>query len=204
MPARWRRGAVGDVLTAQLGFDEFLGERVLVTVDLNTAADTQAGRAESATRRCADRHSIRTVRRSPGLRQYSDAFPRDSGPHVENFIYWSKEAFGMKPVIAATHTTIWRGTGGTGDATILAKQIYASHYLDASISLTVLMKDGRPEPRGVFVVYQNRSLVDLLQGGFLGPLRRSIARSRTKDGLAGQLEGLKKRLEAEYKSTGGK
>lgn len=38
MPARWRRGAVGDVLTAQLGFDEFLGERVLVTVDLNTAA----------------------------------------------------------------------------------------------------------------------------------------------------------------------
>ena len=36
MPARWRRGAVGDVLTAQLGFDEFLGERVLVTVDLNT------------------------------------------------------------------------------------------------------------------------------------------------------------------------
>ena len=40
MPARWRRGAVGDVLTAQLGFDEFLGERVLVTVDLNTAAGT--------------------------------------------------------------------------------------------------------------------------------------------------------------------
>ena len=38
MPARWRRGAVGDVLTAQLDFDEFLGERVLVTVDLNTAA----------------------------------------------------------------------------------------------------------------------------------------------------------------------
>jgi hypothetical protein len=52
MPARWRRGAVGDVLTAQLGFDEFLGERVLVTVDLNTAAGTRRGRAEPAIRRC--------------------------------------------------------------------------------------------------------------------------------------------------------
>ena len=50
MPARWRRGAVGDVLTAQLDFDEFLGERVLVTVDLNTAAGTRLGRAAHATR----------------------------------------------------------------------------------------------------------------------------------------------------------
>ena len=49
MPAPWRRGAVGDVLTAQLGFDEFfLGERVLVTVDLNTAAGTRLGRAAHA------------------------------------------------------------------------------------------------------------------------------------------------------------
>ena len=51
MPARWRRGAVGDVLTAQLGFDEFLGGRVLVTVDLNTAAGTPRGRAAHAIRR---------------------------------------------------------------------------------------------------------------------------------------------------------
>jgi len=141
---------------------------------------------------------------APGLRQYADSFPNDPLPNVDNFMYWSKEAFGMKPVVAATHTIVWRRPGGTGDATILAKQIYASHYLDASVSLTVLMQDGRPAPGGVFVVYQNRSLVDLLQGGFLGPLRRSIARSRTKDGLAGQLEGLKKRLESEYRSTGSK
>jgi len=50
IPARWRRGA-------QLGFDEFLGERVLVTVDLNTAAGTRRGRAEPATRRCTGRRS---------------------------------------------------------------------------------------------------------------------------------------------------
>jgi len=48
MAARWRRGAVGDVLAAQLGFDEFLGEGVPVTVDLNTAAGTRLGRAGRA------------------------------------------------------------------------------------------------------------------------------------------------------------
>ena len=58
MPARWRRAAVGDVLTAQLGFDEFLGERVLVTVDLNTAAATRPGRAAHAMPRCSARRSI--------------------------------------------------------------------------------------------------------------------------------------------------
>ena len=68
MPARWRRDAVGDVLTAQLGFDEFLGERVLVTVDLNTAAATRPGRAAHAMPRCSARRSTRTARRSMGLR----------------------------------------------------------------------------------------------------------------------------------------
>jgi len=75
MPARWRRGAVGDVLTAQLGFDEFLGERVLVTVDLNTAAGTRRGRAAPATRRCSGRRSTRTARRSMGQRRCGSPTP---------------------------------------------------------------------------------------------------------------------------------
>jgi hypothetical protein len=139
---------------------------------------------------------------APGLRQYADAFPRDPMPQAQDVIYWSKETIGsLKPMISATHTILWRKPGGTEGA-ILAKQVYASHYLDASISMTWLVSDGRAVPGGIFVVYQNRSLVDLLQGLF-GPLRRSIARSRTKDGLMNQLEGLKKRLEADFRSTGG-
>ena len=67
MPARRRTGAVGDVLTAQLGFDEFLGERVLVTVDLNTAAGTRLGRTAPAIRRCTGRHSTFTAHASAGL-----------------------------------------------------------------------------------------------------------------------------------------
>ena len=80
MPARWRRGAVGDVLTAQLGFDEFLGERVLVTVDLNTAAGPRRGHAAPATRRCTGRRSTPTARASMGQRS-SGSLTRHPDPH---------------------------------------------------------------------------------------------------------------------------
>jgi hypothetical protein len=137
---------------------------------------------------------------APGLRQYADAFPRDTLPYAEDVIYWSKEAFGMKPTVSATHMIVWRGPAGAADATILSKQIYASHYIEASISISLLAGDGRAEHAGVFVVYLNRSLVDLLQGGLLGPVRRSIARARTKDGLVDHLDAMKKRIEADYKA----
>ena len=136
---------------------------------------------------------------APGLRQYTDAFPRDPVPYAEDVIYWSKEAFGMMPTVSATHMIVWRGTSAVVDATILSKQIYASHYIEASLSISLLVGDGRADRAGVFVVYLNRSLVDLLQGGLLGPLRRSIARSRTRDGLVDHLEALKKRMEHDYK-----
>jgi hypothetical protein len=137
---------------------------------------------------------------APGLLEYIAAFPGDAPPQVEDVVYWSKEAFGMKPMVSATHMMVWRGPGGAADATILSKQIFATHYLEASLGVTLLARDGRPDPAGVFVVYLNRSLVDLLQGGLLGPFRRSVARSKTKEGLGDHLEALKKRIEAEYKA----
>jgi len=137
---------------------------------------------------------------APGLREYADAFPRTVLPYVEDLIYWSKEAFGMKPVLSATHMMLWRGPGGAADATIFAQQIFSTHYFDASISITLLASDHRPGQAGVFVVYVNRSLIDLLRGGLLGPLRRRVARSETHDGLADHLDALKKRIEADFKA----
>jgi hypothetical protein len=137
---------------------------------------------------------------APGLREYIDAFPRAPRTDVEDVIYWSKEAFGLKPMVSATHMMVWRRGDGAADATILSKQIFATHYIEASLSVTLLSSDGRPDHAGVFVVYLNRSLVDMLQGGLFGPFRRSVARSKTKGGLSEHLETLKKRLEADYKA----
>ena len=55
-----------------------------------------------------------------------------------------------------------------------------------------------PDQPGMIVVYVNRSLVDALQGGILGPLKRPIARSKARGGLEDNLETLRKRLEREY------
>ena len=137
---------------------------------------------------------------APGLREYLEAYPGATSPDAASVLYWSKEAFGMKPVISATHMVVWQASGGAADATILSKQIFATHYLDASLGITLLAGDRRPDRTGVFVVYVNRSLVDLLQGGLLGPFRRSVARSKSKDGLADHLEAVRRRVEADFKA----
>jgi hypothetical protein len=137
----------------------------------------------------------------PALRDYLETFPRAPVPHAEDIFYWSKEVFGLKPVVSVTHMTIWRGTSDVADAVVTSKQIYATHYFDASLGVTLLAGDPRPGPPGLFVIYINRSLIDVLQGGLLGPIKRSVSRSKARGGLADHLEALKKRLEAEYKSA---
>jgi hypothetical protein len=141
------------------------------------------------------------VLRTPGLREYVEAYPRSPTVHAENILYWSKEAFGLKPVVSVTHTILWRGPDGPADAVLLSKQVYASHYFDGSVSYTLLVEDRRPDQPGVFVVYINRSNIDQLRGGLLGPIRRSIARSRARGGVEDNLDRLRKRLEKDYKAA---
>jgi hypothetical protein len=62
---------------------------------------------------------------------------------VEDFLYWSIENFGFKPVTSVTHVIIFRQSGF---AAIASKQIYVSHYFDASLGLTFVLDD--PDSQG--------------------------------------------------------
>ena len=63
-------------------------------------------------------------------------------PNVENFIYWSKEMFSLKPVINLFHVTIYtRERHGTKDVFITSKQIYASHYFETSLGFTAFVDE---------------------------------------------------------------
>ena len=54
-----------------------------------------------------------------------------------------------------------------------SKQIYAMHYYDASLGLTLLVPD--PTEAATYVVYLNRSRIDLFDGLFGGVVRRIVA-----------------------------
>ena len=131
---------------------------------------------------------------APEFVSYMQTFPRGKPPGVEEFVYWSKEKFGLKPVISLTHVFIYRRPA-TDDVLILSKQIYASHYFDASLGITGLVAASRTgeRPRS-YLLYLNRSRVDAL-GGFLGGVATSLLKGQIQEGLTTNLKLARQRLE---------
>jgi hypothetical protein len=112
-------------------------------------------------------------------------------PGGESFMYWSKERLGGRPVISVTHVVLMPPNGLGSPLLMVGAQVYASHYLDASLTVTAFLHD-QPTSRPYFV-YLHRSSVDLL-GGFWGGIARSIIESKArKDGPA-ILNGIAERL----------
>jgi hypothetical protein len=95
---------------------------------------------------------------------------------VEHALVWSKIKFGLKPVITINHITIYKREQQTGPQILIAsKQIYANHYFDSSLALTVFLS--LPGVTGSYLYYENRSRADTLGGAFSG-LKRGLIENR--------------------------
>jgi hypothetical protein len=136
---------------------------------------------------------------APEFFRYLVDYPRGKPPDAESFVYWSKESFGMKPVVSLTHVVMQR-LSPEGPILIATKGLLANHYLDASLGLTMLFPAGSAEAPAVTVVYINRSRADAL-AGFFGGLTRGIVNSRQRDGTVNELRALKTRLEARWRES---
>ncbi|HEV3063258.1 MAG TPA: hypothetical protein VGY48_33745 [Vicinamibacterales bacterium] len=129
---------------------------------------------------------------APGLPEHLLGFPKDKLPGAEDFLYWSKEKFGIAPFITVTHVTIVCPSAQT--CLLTSKDVYSSRYVDASLSMTIASSD-TADANAFYLVYVNRSRANALKGRFSG-LRRSIAERRARASLEETLKSLKSRLEA--------
>jgi hypothetical protein len=137
----------------------------------------------------------------PEFQQYLLDFPHSPSPHVENFVYWSKEKFGLKPVISATHIAVRTSSQTAGsDVLIASKGIYANHYLEASLGLTAFVHRAGPSGPQTYLIYINRSKADALRGMFAG-LKRSLISGSLRDGAKKSMEMIKQKLESDYSKT---
>ena len=125
----------------------------------------------------------------PEFHDYLAKYPSELLPGVSEFFYWSTESFGLSPVASITHVSIYVQPRR---AVVASKQIYASHYFDASLGMTAALDDGGAV---MYLVYLNRSRIDFL-GGFFGGLRRALARGRLRDGMRKNLEEAVRKLES--------
>lgn len=112
---------------------------------------------------------------------------------LEELLVWSKIKFGLKPVIAINHITIYKRDRELGPQILaVSKQIYANHYFNSSLALTGFVTVAGPAS---YLVYENRSRADGLGGPF-GRFKRGIIENKALEGLKGILEHSKVSLEA--------
>jgi hypothetical protein len=114
---------------------------------------------------------------------------------VESFFYWSKEHYGQgRPVVSITHVGIVRPDADHRLPAILVagKQIFASHYFESALGVTMVLRDETNDKP--YLVYVNRSQVDLLRG-FFGGFVRGMLEDRVVRQAPQIMGGLRARLE---------
>ncbi len=119
---------------------------------------------------------------------------------ADDFLYWSKEKLGpLKPVVSVTQViTYSKERDGVAWSFIASEVIYASHYIRASVALTVLVDAGQGS---VLMLYINRSRVDGLSG-WLGTVKRAIVRHMLRSGVQANVAGVRTRLQRSYQHSG--
>jgi len=137
-----------------------------------------------------------TYQYAPELQKYLEQVPNSRPADLEDFVYWTKETFGLKPVVSLTHLTMYRNRRPDGTIVLIAsKGIYASHYLEASLGFTVFIDNEAPGPS--HLIYINRSRSDALRGIFAG-LKRALIGGRVRDGAKRNMELVRDRLEGDH------
>jgi hypothetical protein len=137
-------------------------------------------------------HSTYLKRLAPDFYEYLRAYPDKEPPGTENFIYWSREKFGFKPVTNLTHVSMYEWSHADFSGYMIgSRQIFADHYYDASLGLTILIDR---KPHGSYLIYINRSRIDML-GGFLSSFRRALTLPRVRSGLELHMKTMKTRIE---------
>jgi hypothetical protein len=135
---------------------------------------------------------------SPEFQKYLLDYPNFRPADSDSFVYWSKEKFGMKPVISVTHIAIHRYSRAPGtDVLIASKGIYANHYFETSLGLTVFAHSTAAARPQTYLIYINRSKADALRGMFAG-FKRSLISGSLRDGARKNMAMIKQKLESEY------
>jgi len=134
----------------------------------------------------------------PELRQYLLNYPNAKSANIESHFYWEKVNFGLKPTLRMVQVAVYRGKSPTEPAYAVAvKQLYASHYFETALDLTVCAKDPqRPDSTGFYLITLKGSEQAGLTG-FKGSIVRKVAVDKTRSSLERALISVKQKLESQ-------
>jgi hypothetical protein len=136
------------------------------------------------------------LERLPNVERWLKNYPDVTAAGIESFFYWSKEQYGRgKPVISVTHVGIVHTQSGHNlpAVVVVGKQILATHYVEGALGLTMVIPDSANGTS--YLVYLNRSQLDLLKGPLSGVFRSAVEQ-RLERNAPEVVRGLRTRLES--------
>jgi hypothetical protein len=132
----------------------------------------------------------------PALASYLTDYPRAPLRGAEEYFYWSKVEFGLKPTIRVNHLTIYPTTDRRDGLRYVAttKQLYASHYFSTALEMRFLLADpGRPDD-GFVLLLVTKSRIRGLSGP-IGSMIRLVVKGRAARTMERHLAHTKKLIE---------
>jgi hypothetical protein len=132
----------------------------------------------------------------PELNEYLLDYPRAKSENVQAGFYWEKVNFGLKPTFRIVQKIIYHGAIGNEPVYAVAeKQIYASHYFQTALDLSVCVKD--PQRSGFYIITVKGSKQAGLTG-LKGSIVRKVAVDKTRSSLERVLVTIKQKLESQH------
>lgn len=130
----------------------------------------------------------------PELNSYLLDYPKAKSDKVRSDFYWAKVNFGLKPTFRIVQRTVYRGGNERMPVYAVAeKQLYASHYFQTALDLTVCVKD--PQGSGFYLITVKGSKQAGLTG-LKGSIVRKVAVDKTRSSLERVLVTIKQKLES--------
>ncbi len=134
----------------------------------------------------------------PELDRYLLDYPEAPSGQIQSQFYWEKINFGLKPTLRIVQAIVFHGVAPTEPAYAVAvKQLYASHYFETALDLTVCVRDtDAPGPHGFYLVTLKGSQQAGLTG-LKGSIVRKVAVDKTRSSLERALASIKQKLESQ-------
>lgn len=209
----WRAPAAtaqANALMRQVIFEQLTAYRERGLAGLDPYADREAPRSVAAEFARLDPAKDAPVP-IPAILSRLREYPGAPVNGAEEFFYWAKVSFGLKPTVRLNHVTFFPRPGATdGVAWVLAtNQLYASHYFSTALELRFLIPDEIPagatssSPQsgaslagngGFTLVLLAKSRVPGLTG-VVGSVIRLVVKSRSRGAMERHLAHSKKLAE---------
>ena len=130
----------------------------------------------------------------PELNEYLLEYPRAKLDTLQAGFYWENVNFGLKPTFRIVQKIVYRGAIGKEPVYAVAeKQIYASHYFESALDLTVCVKDAQ---RPGFYIITVKGSTQAGLTGLKGSIVRKVAVDKTRSSLERVLVTIKQKLES--------